>query len=149
MCPLIRSVKARVLRARCRISNGERRNHDRFIFFFFFFFLSFGFSYLPWRKAIRWRFSSSLWFSSTERRRLYRWVSATKENRDLSIGSSSRPWKMARNGDISLYRWLSETIYTGDCCGWGESKGKAACMSLDSSSSILIKPLICFDLLFL
>ncbi|KAF3544960.1 hypothetical protein DY000_02002248 [Brassica cretica] len=48
--------------------------------------------------AIRWRFSPSLWLSSTERRELYWWSSATKENRDLSIGGSSRPWETARKG---------------------------------------------------
>ncbi|KAF2580035.1 hypothetical protein F2Q68_00001745 [Brassica cretica] len=67
--------------------------------------------------AIRWRFSPSPWISSTERRELYWWSSVTKENRDLSIGGSSRPWETARNGDISLYQWLSDTFYTGYCCG--------------------------------
>ncbi|KAF3508130.1 hypothetical protein F2Q69_00008292 [Brassica cretica] len=39
------------------------------------------------------------WLSSTERRRLYRWISTTKENCDLSIGGSCRCWKTARNGE--------------------------------------------------
>ncbi|KAF3497696.1 hypothetical protein DY000_02056633 [Brassica cretica] len=47
--------------------------------------------------AIRWRFSPSLWLLSTERRELYWCSSATKENCDLSIGGSSRPWETARN----------------------------------------------------
>ncbi|KAL0652990.1 hypothetical protein Bca4012_095681 [Brassica carinata] len=49
--------------------------------------------------AIRWRFSPSLWLLSTERRELYWCSSATKENHDLSIGGSSRPWKTAKNGE--------------------------------------------------
>ncbi|KAF2620621.1 hypothetical protein F2Q68_00041780 [Brassica cretica] len=49
--------------------------------------------------AIRWRFSPSLWLLSTERRELYWCSSATKENCDLSIGGSSRPWETARNGE--------------------------------------------------
>ncbi|KAG2258663.1 hypothetical protein Bca52824_077957 [Brassica carinata] len=53
--------------------------------------------------AIRWRFSPSLWLLSTERRELYWCSSATKENHDLSIGGSSRPWKTAAAAKAVIY----------------------------------------------
>ncbi|KAF3593545.1 hypothetical protein DY000_02020861 [Brassica cretica] len=40
----------------------------------------------------------------------YRWLLSSLED-----GEKRR--ETARNGDIFLYLWLSETIYTGDCCG--------------------------------
>ncbi|CDY43327.1 BnaC03g58990D [Brassica napus] len=50
------------------------------------------------------------WLSSTERRRLYRWISTTKENCDLSIGGSCRCWKTARNGDRRRHLPLSVAL---------------------------------------
>ena len=73
----------------------------------------------------------------------------------VELGDEGKPRPFYRwlfstlgNGDISLYQWLSDTFYTGYCCGWAESKGKDACMSLDSSSWMLINRLICFDIFF-
>ncbi|KAF3511477.1 hypothetical protein F2Q69_00002003 [Brassica cretica] len=66
--------------------------------------------------AIRWRFSPSLWLSSTERRELYWWSSVTKENRDLSIGGSSRPWETARNGEK---RWIDQEAVRERLCLYG------------------------------
>lgn len=134
---------------RCLGVNGE--------FIFLFFFLSFCFSSLL-RKAIQWRLSPLRWLYSTERRQLYRSLLDGTATALLSVGLGEerklRPFYRCLsltklNDDISLYRWFSETKNTGDCCGWGKSKGKLVCMSLYSSSWILIIPLICFDLLCL
>ncbi|KAF3558658.1 hypothetical protein F2Q69_00014861 [Brassica cretica] len=53
-----------------------------------------------------------------------------RRNGDDSIDGSRGRRKTAtylsatkKNGDLSLYRWLSETKNDGDCCGSGESKG--------------------------